>query len=42
MRFTSKSSSVCPKQYKRMQGHRQSFTEVKINEVLVGGKSFKA
>ena len=29
------------KQYKRMQGHRQSFTEVKINEVLVGGKSFK-
>ncbi|WP_332308614.1 50S ribosomal protein L21 [Granulicella tundricola] len=30
------------KQYKRMQGHRQSFTEVKINEVLVGGKSFKA
>ena len=30
------------KQYKRMQGHRQSFTEVKINEVLVNGKSFKA
>ncbi|SNT31912.1 LSU ribosomal protein L21P [Granulicella rosea] len=30
------------KQYKRMQGHRQAFTEVKINEVLVNGKSFKA
>ena len=30
------------KQYKRMQGHRQSFTEVKINEVLVNGKSFTA
>ena len=28
------------KQYKRMQGHRQSFTEVKINEVLVNGRSF--
>ncbi len=30
------------KQYKRMQGHRQAFTQVKINEVLVNGKSFKA
>ncbi|QHN02103.1 50S ribosomal protein L21 [Granulicella sp. WH15] len=30
------------KQYKRMQGHRQAFTEVKINEVLVNGKSFTA
>ena len=30
------------KQYKKMQGHRQSFVEVKINEILVGGKSFKA
>jgi large subunit ribosomal protein L21 len=25
-----------------MQGHRQSFVEVKINEIVVGGKSFKA
>ena len=30
------------KQYKKMQGHRQSFVEVKIKEILVGGKSFKA
>ena len=30
------------KQYKKLQGHRQSFVEVKINEILVGGKSFKA
>ena len=30
------------KQYKRMQGHRQSFTEIKIGEISVGGKSFKA
>ena len=30
------------KQYKKMQGHRQNFVEVKINEVLVNGKSFKA
>ena len=30
------------KQYKRMQGHRQSFTEIKIDEILAGGKSFKA
>ena len=30
------------KQYKKMQGHRQDFTEIKINEILVGGKSFKA
>ena len=30
------------KQYKKMQGHRQSFVQVKINEILVGGKSFKA
>ena len=29
------------KQYKKMQGHRQSFVEVKINEIQVGGKSFK-
>ncbi len=30
------------KQYKRMQGHRQSFTEVKIGEISVNGKSFNA
>ena len=29
------------KQYKKMQGHRQGFVEVKINEILVNGKSFK-
>ena len=30
------------KQYKKMQGHRQSFVEVRINEIQVNGKSFKA
>ena len=30
------------KQYKKMQGHRQSFVEVKIKEIVVGGKSFTA
>ena len=30
------------KQYKKMQGHRQNYVEVKINEILVNGKSFKA
>ena len=30
------------KQYKKMQGHRQNFVEVRINEILVNGKSFKA
>jgi large subunit ribosomal protein L21 len=30
------------KQYKKMQGHRQNFVEVKINEISVNGKSFKA
>jgi large subunit ribosomal protein L21 len=30
------------KQYKRMQGHRQAFTEVKIDDVLLNGRSFKA
>ena len=30
------------KQYKKLQGHRQNFVEVKINEIQVGGKSFKA
>jgi large subunit ribosomal protein L21 len=29
------------KQYKKMQGHRQNFVEVKINEITVNGKSFK-
>jgi large subunit ribosomal protein L21 len=28
------------KQYKKMQGHRQSFTQIKINEILVDGKSY--
>ncbi|MFC6645687.1 50S ribosomal protein L21 [Granulicella cerasi] len=30
------------KQYKKLQGHRQDFVEVKINEIQVAGKSFKA
>ena len=30
------------KQYKKMQGHRQNFVEVRINEISVNGKSFKA
>jgi large subunit ribosomal protein L21 len=30
------------KQYKRMQGHRQAFTEVKIDDIVLGGKSLKA
>jgi large subunit ribosomal protein L21 len=30
------------KQYKRMQGHRQSFTEIKIGEISVNGKRFTA
>ena len=30
------------KQYKKMQGHRQNFTQVRINEILVNGQSFKA
>jgi large subunit ribosomal protein L21 len=29
------------KQYKKMQGHRQGFVEVKINEIVVNSKSFK-
>ena len=29
------------KQYKKMQGHRQNYVEVRINEILVNGKSFK-
>ena len=27
------------KQYKRMQGHRQNFVEVRINDILLNGKS---
>ena len=30
------------KQYKKMQGHRQNYVEVKINEIQVGGRSFTA
>lgn len=30
------------KQYKKMQGHRQNFVEVKINEIVVNGTSYKA
>ena len=30
------------KQYKKLQGHRQAFVQVKINEIMVGGKSLKA
>ena len=30
------------KQYKKMQGHRQDFVEVKINEIQVNGRSFTA
>ena len=29
------------KQYKKMQGHRQSFTEVKINEIQVNGQTYQ-
>src|SRR6202522_1314868 len=29
------------KQYKKMQGHRQGFIEVKINEIVVNGQSYK-
>jgi large subunit ribosomal protein L21 len=29
------------KQYKKMQGHRQDYLTVKINEIQVAGKSFK-
>ncbi len=28
------------KQYKKLQGHRQSFTQVKISEIQIDGKSF--
>jgi large subunit ribosomal protein L21 len=30
------------KQYKKLQGHRQDFVTVKINEIQVNGQSFKA
>jgi large subunit ribosomal protein L21 len=30
------------KQYKKRQGHRQDYVQVKINEIQVNGKSFKA
>ena len=30
------------KQYKKMQGHRQNFLEVKINAIQVGGRTFDA
>ncbi|HYD16707.1 MAG TPA: 50S ribosomal protein L21 [Candidatus Nanoarchaeia archaeon] len=30
------------KQYKKLQGHRQPFTEIRIAEIAVDGQSFKA
>jgi large subunit ribosomal protein L21 len=30
------------KQYKKMQGHRQSYTEVRIHEIQIDGQSFTA
>jgi large subunit ribosomal protein L21 len=29
------------KQYKKMQGHRQNFVQVRINEIVVNGQSYK-
>lgn len=29
------------KQYKKLQGHRQSYTRVRINEIQINGESFK-
>jgi large subunit ribosomal protein L21 len=29
------------KQYKKMQGHRQNYVQVRINEILINGQSFK-
>ena len=29
------------KQYKKMQGHRQSYTQIRIDEIQVNGESFK-
>jgi len=28
------------KQYKKLQGHRQSYTQIRINEIQVDGQSF--
>ena len=30
------------KQYKKLQGHRQAYSEIRINEIHVDGKSFTA
>ena len=30
------------KQYKKMQGHRQSYTEIRVHEIQVDGQSFTA
>jgi large subunit ribosomal protein L21 len=30
------------KQYKKLQGHRQSYTQVRINEIHVNGESYRA
>lgn len=30
------------KQYKKLQGHRQDFTEVRIDSIHVGGKTYSA
>ena len=30
------------KQYKKLRGHRQSYTAVRISEIAFGGQSFKA
>ena len=30
------------KQYKKLQGHRQAYTEIRVNEIQVDGQSFKA
>ena len=30
------------KQYKKLQGHRQSFTQVRIDSIQVGDKSYRA
>jgi large subunit ribosomal protein L21 len=30
------------KQYKKLQGHRQAFTRIKIDEIVVDGQSYKA
>ena len=30
------------KQYKKLQGHRQSYTEIRIHEIQVDGQSFTA